>query len=82
MNGGNGTTPSGDASRSLFADRDREVLEVARKALVGAAEWNEGEPCWCPLWWWDEQTGPSEGAHMSECDKQRELLACVMDGLA
>ncbi len=59
----------------------RAILELAQRALVDASEWNEGEPCWCPLWWWEEQTGPSEGAHTEHCDQQRALFVEVEEAL-
>jgi hypothetical protein len=56
---------------------DEEIRKLAMKGLLSTAQLNEGEPCWCPLWWWEEQTGPSEGEHTEHCDKQRLIYVAL-----
>jgi hypothetical protein len=62
-----------NSQEARSAAQDQELRELAMKGLLADAELNEGEPCWCPLWWWEEQTGPSEGEHCEHCDEQRVL---------
>ena len=54
-----------------------EIRELAMKRLHDEAQYNEGEPCWCPLWWWEEQTGPTEGEHTEHCDHKREVYVSL-----